>query len=220
METLKCLDVDPRLQLPNHAVFVGMSMSGKTRLVLRILQETHRFNPKPLSVIFYYDQFQDVYADIQEELRLNGVDLELRHGCHVDLSQLEKKDEQTLVIIDDATESTASSADIAKICTNGRHKNVSLWLIWHTLYSKHASSRLIVQNISYFFFLPSVRLTSQLQTLDSQLRMKGKIVSAYKDATERRCDSHRYLLLDLSPNAHPDLRLRSQIHEDAQVVYL
>ena len=101
-------------------------------------------------------------------------------------------------------------------------RNLSLWLIWHSLYSKHAASRLTTQNLSYFFFLPSVRLTSQLHTMDSQLRMHGKLVQAYKLATVEtpaEATDHRYLLVDLSPRAHPLLRLRSQIHKDVQVVY-
>lgn len=220
METLNSLDVDPRLQLPNHAVFVGMSMSGKTRLVLRLLHSIERLEPVPKLVLFYYDQYQEVYAQLESSLRQRGVNLQLRQGSDVKICDFEKKTHQTLVIIDDATEETASSSHIAKMCTNGRHKNLSLWLIWHTLYSKHPASRLITQNLSYFFFLPSVRLTSQLQTLDSQLGMKGKLISAYKDATESCSLDHRYLLLDLSPNAHSELRLRSQVHEDVQVVYL
>ena len=59
--------------------------------------------------------------------------------------------------------------------------------------------------------------------MDSQLRMHGKLVQAYKSATVETSTEdtdHRYLLVDLSPRAHPQLRLRSQIHKDAQVVYL
>ena len=122
MEVISRLDVDSRLQLPNHAVFVGMSMSGKTRLVLCLLSDLDRLNPVPKTIYFYYDQYQTVYADAQQGLAKRGVQLILRHGSDVKLDDFEKKDHQSLVIIDDATEETASSNAAAKMVTNGRHR--------------------------------------------------------------------------------------------------
>ena len=122
MEVINKLDVDSRLQLPNHAVFVGMSMSGKTRLVLSLLSDLDRLNPVPKTIYFYYDQYQTTYADTQRKLAQRGVQLILRHGSDVKLNDFEKTDHQSLVIIDDATEETASSNNVAKIVTNGRHK--------------------------------------------------------------------------------------------------
>ena len=220
MDPLMERDFDLRLQLPNHALFVGASMSGKTRLVLHLLSEIQALNPIPKTILFYYDQYQDQYQVLKERLASKGVEMLLREGCSIKLEDLEKKEHQTLVIIDDATEQTASSVDISKITTNGRHKNCSLWLIWHSLYSKHPASRLITQNVSYLFFLPSVRLTSQIHTLDGQLRYKGALVSAYKQATDAQDSDHRYLLLDLSPTTPSDLRLRSDVTKEPQTLFL
>lgn len=144
----------------------------------------------------------------------------MREGSSLKLGDLEKRDHQTLIIIDDATEETASSTDIAKITTNGRHKNTSLWLIWHSLYSRHAASRLITQNVSYMFFLPSVRLTSQIHTLDSQLRYKGALVSSYNQAIDEPDRDHRYLLLDLAPTTPNIFRFRSHITAEPQTMYM
>ena len=122
MEVIGQLDTDSKLQLPNHAVFVGMSMSGKTRLVLKLLSELHRFEPMPKTIYFYYDQYQDSYATTQRDLATKGVQLILRRGCDVKIDDFDKKDHQTIVIIDDATEETASSNAVAKLVTNGRHR--------------------------------------------------------------------------------------------------
>ena len=195
-------------------------MSGKTRLVMHLLDKITMLHPVPKTIVFYYDQFQEQYNQLKHKLASQGVTMTLHQGSNLTINDLEKKDHQTLVIIDDATEETASSHDIAKITTNGRHKNTSLWLIWHSLYSKHPASRLITQNVSYIFFLPSVRLISQVHSLDTQLRMKGNLVAAFKQATESSQDSYRYLLLDLAPLTPDKFRLRSQVTNDAQVVYL
>ena len=194
-------------------------MSGKTRLVLHILKRIEVLNPIPKTVYFYYDQYQEIYEEIQTLLLTKGVEMHLREGSTLKLEELEKRNHQTLVIIDDATEETASSMDIAKVTTNGRHKNTSLWLIWHSLYSKHAASRLITQNVSYLFFLPSVRLVSQIHTLDSQLRYKGGLVSAYNQAIESS-NPHRYLLLDLAPTTPSAFRLRSDVTFTHQSLFI
>ena len=210
---------DPRIQLPNHAIFVGASMSGKTRLVLHLLTTIEVMNPIPRTIMFLYDQFQDVYKQIQEHLKSKGIKMILSQRSNLHIDDLEKREHQTLVIIDDATEETASSYDIAKITTNGRHKNTSLWLIWHSLYSKNPAARLITQNVSYLFFLPSVRLTSQIHTLDTQLRYKGLMVSAYNKAIEET-NEHRYLLVDLAPTTPTKFRLRSNITGVPQYIFL
>lgn len=199
-------------------------MSGKTRLVLYLLSKIECLNPIPREILFLYDQYQDEYEELKMELTVKGVEMTLRQGSSLCLSELEKKTHQTLIIIDDATEDTASSSDIAKITTNGRHLNASLWLIWHSLYSKHPQSRIISQNASYLFFLPSVRLISQLHTLDTQLRFKGALVSAYRQAvdedTYRREPEHRYLLLDLAPTTPPTFRLRTNVTEVPQEAFI
>ena len=210
---------DLRLQLPNHSLIIGMSMSGKTRLVLHLLQNLDHFHPLPKTILFLYDQYQPEYEKIKHLVEKRGVEMILRQGFKIALEDIENKGHQTLLIIDDATEETASSQEIAKIATNGRHKNVSLWLIWHSLYTKHASSRLIAQNVSYFFFLPSVRLTSQIHVLDSQLRSNGDLVSAYKQAIDSD-QAHRYLLLDIAPSTPAAFRYRTNVTNIPQRVYI
>ena len=124
MEVIGRLEADSRLQLPNHAVFVGMSMSGKTRLVLQLISDLDLLHPCPKTIFFYYDQYQPSYAETQQALAKKGVSLILRRGCDVKLDDFDKQDHQCLVIIDDATEETASSNAIAKLVTNGRHRFV------------------------------------------------------------------------------------------------
>ena len=196
-------------------------MSGKTRLVMKLLEHPECFNPKPEHVYFYYSEWQDSYQALEGKLAEVGIKLHLRQGSNLKLDDIEKHEGQSLYIVDDATEETSSSKDIAAITTNGRHKNASLWLLWHTLYSRHAASRIITANTSYFFFLPSVRLTSQLKTLDTQLAYKGKLVEAYRLAVSSTDDEYRYLFVNMAPYCDPKLRLKGQVHhKDHQIVYL
>jgi hypothetical protein len=223
-EPLIVMDFDHRIRLPAHALVVGASMSGKTRLLLKIL--THpktSFVEPPKLVILFYAELQKQYLEAKETLAQQGIEMQLRRGHEVKLDELVHQPYQTLVVVDDAFEATASSSEISRIATNGRHKNVSIWLLWHALYSKHATSRIISQNMGLFFFLPSPRIESQLRTFGAQLGMQHRLVAAYKYCAEN-CDEESktdfpHLLVDLTPNVPGLLRLRSHIHESVQYCY-
>ena len=207
------IESDLRIQLPNNALFTGASQSGKTTLVLRLLQNSSCvFTPPPKRVLFYYDLYQDVYGEVKEALQKQGIDMLLFKGISsVNLDNIDSVHGETILLIDDFSESTSSSSEIARLCTNGRHKNISVWLIWHQLFSKHAASRTIAQNVRYYFFLPSLRLESQLGILGSQLGMKKELVSVFKACIQSPHEGFAYLLLDLGPATNPLLRLRSSI---------
>ena len=209
-----------RIQLPSHALFVGATQSGKTRLCLHLLTHPHLFNPKPQRILFHYDQFQDSYLQAKASLASQGIELLLYKGCsEINLDSVEKLPGQTILLIDDFSEETSSSSEIARIAINGRHKNLSLWLIWHSLFSKHAASRVICQNVRWFFFLPSLRLESQLRTFSSQLGMKARALWAFDKCQENIQEDHRYLMIDVGPSTPDIMRLRSNIHHPVQYCY-
>ena len=181
MEPKERLEFDLRISLPSHALFVGATQSGKTTLCLHLLTHPELFNPKPTRIMFHYDQFQDSYLSAKHSLACQGIELLLYKGCSdISLDSIEKIPGQTILLIDDFSEETSSSNEIARIATNGRHKNISLWLVWHSLFSKHAASRIICQNVNWFFFLPSLRLESQLRTFGAQLGMKERALTDRK----------------------------------------
>lgn len=219
MEPRARLSFDARIQLPNHALFVGATQSGKTRLCLHLLTNTHLFCPKPSRILFHYDQYQDSYLEAKTTLAAEGVELLLFKGCSgIDLDSIDQTSGQTILLIDDFSEETSASRDIARIATNGRHKNVSLWLVWHSLYSRYPASRVIVQNVRWFFFLPSLRLQSQLRIFGSQLGMKSELLAAFR-ACQDSTDEYRYLLVDVGPTTPLIMRLRTNVHEPIQYCF-
>lgn len=214
-------DFDLRMQLPNHALYIGPSQAGKTRLALYLLSNPQLFNPKPKQILFYFDQWQDCYVKMQQKLACEGIKFRLIKGCSkVNLDAFEKSEGQTIICIDDFSEETSSSQEIARIATNGRHKNLSLWLIWHSLFTKYPASRIITQNVRYLFFLPALRLESQLASFGNQLGMKKAVLSAYHHCIDDTSDPYRYLLVDAGPLTPRMLCLRSKIHRRIQYCFV
>jgi hypothetical protein len=212
MEPTARVEFDLRLQLPNHALFIGASQSGKTTLAIHLLTNPHIFHPKPSKILFYYDQFQDTYLEAKAKLAKLDVELQLIQGISsLSLDNFTVQAGQTVLLVDDFSEETSSSKEIARIATNGRHKNLSLWCVWHSLYSPHPASRVITQNARLFFFLPSLRLESQLRTFGSQMGLKNRLLAAYKSMAEDYDAKHRYVLVDAGPRTPDLMRIRSQI---------
>lgn len=213
MEPRAHLNFDTRLQLPNHALFIGGTQSGKTTLCLHLLNNPSLFTPKPQRILFHYDQFQESYLKTKTALLDQGIELLLYKGCSgITLESLDKSQGQTIILIDDFSEQTSSSDEIARIATNARHKNISLWLVWHSLFSRHAASRIISQNMRWFFFLPSLRLESQLRTFGTQIGLKPQLLLAFKKCQEDTSEKLRYVLVDTGPLTPPILRIRTHIH--------
>ena len=189
-------------------------MSGKSRLAFRLCQPDMLVR-LPKHVIIMYQMYQELYAAAKERLEKAGVEVQLKRGHDVQLDDLPA---DSLVIIDDAFEETAASKEVARITTAGRHKGISLWLIWHSLYNRHPNSRVISQNMGLYFLLPSPRLGSQLRTFGAQLGMKKRILDAY-DKILNDQDEHRYILVDLSAQVPDLLRVRSHVHRCVQYCY-
>ena len=195
-------------------------MSGKTRLCLHFLTHPDLFEPPPKRIFFHYDQFQDEYLHAKTSLAEKGIELLLYKGCNdISLDNIDKIGEQTILLIDDFSEETSKCKEIARIACNGRHKNISLWLVWHSLFNNHEASRKICQNTGLFFFLPSLRLESQLRSFGTQLGLRDRLIYAYKFCQESENIQERYIVVDSRPQIPDILRVRSHIHLPIQYCY-
>ena len=212
-ETLE--NFEPCLELPNHALIVGATMSGKTTLALTLLTNPSLFLPRPARILFYYDQLQEKYLTAKKKLASLGVDLLLHKGFpNISLESVGGggNEEQTLILVDDFSEAASASKELARIATNGRHRNISLWIILHSLYNKSPESRTIMQNTRWFFFLPSLRLTSQLRTFGAQLGLLERIIYAFERCQKEGNMKNRYIVVDAGPQTPDILRVRSGIN--------
>ena len=196
--------------------------------MLYLITHPELFVPRPQRILLFYDQYQESYVHAKKLLeKKHGIQLLLYQGFDEEklhLDKLERTQGPTLLAIDDFSDKAASSQEIARIATNGRHKNIGLLLILHTLFHKHPASRTISANTLYYFFLPSVRLGSQLKTFGGQIGMKDRLFKAYRDFTQYSSNpilnEHRYLLLDLHPQTEEVLRVRSRIHLPIQICFV
>lgn len=214
------ISFDVRLQLPSQMLICGQSGAGKSFLFSHLVTNPHIFHPRPSKVHLFYDMFQDNYLNVKHTLEEQGIEMTLTKGCEgVTVDSFDKTDGETIVIFDDFTEFTASSAEITRLICTGRHKHLSVLLVWHSLFTRHANSRIILANVHYLFFVPSFRLESQLARYGQQMGMAKLLVWAYRKCSEDKQTDIRYLMLDTHPNTPLVMRLRSNVHKAIQYCY-
>lgn len=194
-------------------------MSGKTTLCLNLLTNPSLFTPPPSRILFFYDQMQEKYLEAKRHLASHGIDLLLYKGFPtLSLESIPDLPGQTLILVDDFSEAASASKELARIATNGRHRRISLWIVLHSLYNKSPESRTIMQNTRWFFFLPSLRLASQLRTFGIQMGLHERLSYAFKRCQEESDLKNRYIVVDSGPRTPDTLRVRSGI-DNTQVQY-
>ena len=124
---------------------------------------------------------------------------------------------QTLIIIDDNSIAAASSKEMAQMFTIARHKNCSIILLLHFIFGPWPSARIISANTAYFFLMKSPRMLPQVCSLGSQLGIRKALVSAYQNETKKQ---YGYVLVDVCTTTPEQLRIRSDILNDHQTVYV
>lgn len=221
------LSANLQLDLSGHILVVGKTGAGKTYLTMRLLREASKVWQKaPAKVIIRFQTYQPIYAETKEAIEAEGqTKVELVEGVQAKLSDFPAapstpNDAHTILVIDDGSIHTSSSTEIAHLIVNARPRNVIVLLIWHAIYFNNPIARLVSSNVSYLFLLPSVRLNSQVATLDAQMQFHGLLRAAYAHICDEEMNPDRYLFVDLSSNVPSILRLRSKITSEAQTVFL
>jgi hypothetical protein len=197
---------------PSTSQFVGPTMSGKTFLLVEILNNIKTMMSPPPDRIVY------CYARPQEKLSsLAGI--ELNEG----LPDLDTFDSSinNLVILDDLMEECESNPTIQKLFTvDCHHKNISTFLISQNLFSKGKCARTISLNSNYMIIFNNPRDRQQIQHLSRQMFPSNPrfLNECYIDACESK--EYGYLFLDLHQKTKQRHRVQTNvIPGETRIIY-
>ena len=199
-----CLIKDIKEPLPNNYGFamllIGQPNSGKTTLLLNMIQKTKKKNT-------YYKKFDAVYIFsnslhtitknlfIPEKHQFHGID-ELEETIEkIDLN----KDDQTLLILDDVISDIKNVDYIEKLFFNRRHLGGSISIILTSQVFNKISPKIRKCAASIFIFS-----TSNKQELESIYRNSVPILN-FKEFIEicKYCfkkDNHQFLAINTQTN--------------------
>lgn len=188
----------------------GATMSGKTYWTFRLLREKETmFTSPPEKVLYCYGIFQPLFEEMEKELSF--VTFHKGLPSEDTLKELASPNRCNLVILDDLMASVTSSAEMESLFVKGvHHLHLSALYLNQNVFCKGKHSRTINLNTHIYILMKNPRDVSQLQCLARQafLGKSAFLMDAYKDATSK---PYGYLVLDLSPGAEEDYRVRTNV---------
>ena len=187
-----------KFKSPATITLSGASFSGKSSFLKKLIE--NNYFDKPVNKVFYcYGTWTDNYNNFPEGVTfVNGIpdDFNFMFGPG-----------HNLVCFDDL-QSDIDNRVVSIFTTLSHHKNLSCALVLQNLFLDTKHARNIAKNSHYTVLFRNPRAVSQYRTLSSQTGI-NHLLEAYEDVMKN--DKFGYLVVDLSPHANRELRLRSRI---------
>jgi len=194
---------------PSNTLVVGMTGSGKTQLLRRILKNhkilVNNLNKTQVNVLWAYGQYHSL-IDIDISNTLNVIYVE-----GIPDEETINKHKPDIVIIDDLLNEMSKDPQFENIfIKKSHHLNISLFFLVQNLFYHAKSMRTISLNSHYIILLKNPRDKTQINTLARQIYPSNTkyLIDSYNGATAR---AYGYLRLDLSPDTPEDHRILSRL---------
>ena len=207
--------VFPGLRAPCNTMVAGVSSSGKTTLVHKVLKHKDVMYTRPVNKVMYC---MTVDQPLYKEMRKDVPGLTFHRGIPTeqDLDAFTDGSQHCLVVLDDLMEQVVRSVEAQNLVTKySHHKQISVIFITQNIFANGKCARNVSVNCHYFLLLCNPRDVRQINILADQTGLGSVLKESYKDSVMAR--RYGYQLLSLHPAVlsgavEGSPRLRSRIH--------
>jgi hypothetical protein len=197
---------------PWSCIIAGLSNSGKTQLLIRIIKQRDLvFDTKFHEIIWCYREVGAIPRDLKNERIIRFVQGVPSHNDIVSDGDVSKP---RLVILDDLQRESSKNDAVVDLFTRGsHHKNISVFAILQNIFNSGKNKREMSINASYIIYMKSPRGKTQIFYLARQLLPEDPkvVIEAYNDSTSK---PFGYLHIDLKQNTPDSQRLCTNILPD------
>lgn len=202
---------DLKLKIPSGMVIGGATSSGKTELLLRLLENYQQmYAPVPKSILYCYGQMGSHVHKLQK------MGMHCVEGVPSD-TLIERMEKPMLLIFDDMMTDVSLKYLSDIFCKRSHHQNIGVIFITQDLFDrKLAVAR---NNAQYLLLTRSINSMNKIHNIGSHL-YPGKLqpfLESYNDATS---EPYGYLFLDNHAARRHELALRTKIFPQDVVKYL
>ena len=188
-----------QFQHPFTCLIAGLTKSGKTTLLKKILTNHEHMINKPMHrKVYCYSRWQCAFDDLQKRL------IEFREG----LPDIEDFDlsKNNLLILDDLMRESCKDNSIYDIFTvDSHHKNISVFFLTQNLFLNEKNARTISLNCNYIITTNNPRDNSKF------------LLECFEDSMEK---PFGYKVLDLTQATPSQLRVQTGIFpEEERIIY-
>ena len=161
---------------------VAPAGSGKTRLIGRmIVSQAKIFSPSFEKIIYFHNIYQEHYGTVLMNCESTHVDIEFNQGVEwKSLENAEARKKRIWLVLDDLSEEAAKSKEFLALVIAGRHGNIHLVVLSHSLFQQTKSSKTIDLNVMQIILFNSPRVSKQVCVLGRLLGGRHLTVEAYK----------------------------------------
>ena len=197
---------------------IAPSQAGKTYLIRQILEKNRITYPEPKKTIrirWYYRQWQSVYEDMQKIL---GNKIKFCQGLPKykdDLSDIDPR-YNNIIALDDLMDLAKDSPIVAKLFTQGRHRNASVILLLQNAFPKGKyNTDISPRNAQYIIVFGSPSDRKQIGIVAERVFDKNRNVfmEAYNKITSV---PYRYVVIDNKPGTSADRQVLTDIFGSCQ----
>lgn len=190
---------------------VGPTQSGKTYFVQKILETnciSYEEN-KQIRILWFYNQWQDRYDALRESL---GKRIHFEHGLPElsdDLQEINPK-YNNIIILDDLMAEATDSPLVARLFTQGRHRNASVILLLQNMFPRGKFNTDITRNAQYMALFRSPSDRKQIGIIAERMfdKNRDQFMMAYNRETEK---PFGYILVDNKPDTTADKQVLGDI---------
>ena len=201
-------------QHPYSMMVVGPSQCGKTHFVHQLL--THKCidypDKKPVLVVWYYNQWQPKYEEIQRDLKNKIRFVQGLPELEDDLSTI-KTSRHTIIVLDDLMAQATDSPVVSKLFTQGRHRNASVILLLQNMFPKGKYNTDISRNATYkvLFRSPGDRKQIDIMAEQTFAKARPRFMQAYHQETDR---PYGYIVVDNHPRTTSEHQVVGNVFGD------
>ena len=177
----------------------GPSCCGKTDLIFKMLLHG-TFSPEFQKIFYFYQHDQPKFQSLEKKL---NIEFKQFSGFEL-VSELEN----CLLVFDDSCEEIFNDKEFSKLATAGRHRNIIVIYVKHSLFQQSKWSRTIDWNTTHIILFKSPRDTQQINFIGRQLNNTQFLKESYELAIRKQFG---HLLIDLDPKTSDVLRYCSNI---------
>ena len=205
---------DFAFQHPYSMMVVGPSQCGKTHFVHQLL--THKCmaypDKKPLQVVWFYNQWQPRYEEIQRALKKKIRFMQGLPELEEDLSSIPTS-KHTIIVLDDLMAQATDSPVVSKLFTQGRHRNASVILLLQNMFPKGKYNTDISRNATYkvLFRSPGDRKQIDIMAEQTFAKDRPRFMQAYKQETDQ---PYGYLVVDNHPRTASEHQVVGDVFGD------
>ena len=222
------VELEPHIfKVPSVVNLVGSSGSGKTSLVVQILQRKSQLFQLDIKGVYYaYAQWQDIFSTHEVFKDVKFIE-GLPTAEQLEDIAAEHAGAGHVLIIDDMMDKNVKSELVSDLATcHSHHRKTCLIIQTQNLYPRGPYARNIALNTTHFIFTRNLRDVQQLKYFSSQVfndkGVQQKFMDIYYDSVDNFMGKIpiTYLLVICHPLQHRAIRLLTNCFQDQPpVVY-